>query len=117
MVAAMKPYEETWVVDATGTQIRSADGYRIARVDELDVPPREFANAKLIAQAPAMARLLLHRMGDRYCEYCGVKVDRVTETGIVDPVYKGETLVLSDPGKHAPDCALVTVLRAAGVLE
>lgn len=64
----MKPWEETWSVDETGRMIRNEGGYRIAEAIELDIPPREGANAKLAAAAPEMARLLreLHgQHGDR----------------------------------------------------
>ncbi|MBA2683253.1 MAG: hypothetical protein H0U66_02005 [Gemmatimonadaceae bacterium] len=50
------------------------------------------ARARLIAQAPAMARLLLARIDD-----CGGWCER--------------------GGGHKPDCRLVAVLRAAGVVD
>lgn len=105
----MKPHEETWTETEPGNRVLNGESTEVF----LDVGPR----LRLAAQAPAMARLLLFRMGDRHCEYCGAKVDRVTETGIQDPVYAGETLALSKPGSHHEGCALVAVLKAAGVME
>lgn len=57
-----KPHEQTWHVDESGTLIRDESDYRIAETIEIDVPPQEFGNARLIAQAPAMARLLLRAL-------------------------------------------------------
>lgn len=104
----MSVIEHPWHVDESGTIIRDSRGYRIAETIELDIPPQEFGNAKLIAQAPAMARLLLSLeyttpdVDDPYpgarCPHCG---------GFEQPGGSG----------HYPKCELRDVLRAAGVIE
>jgi len=101
-----RPHEETWKV--TQSQLDTVPGYD---------PVADFANARegqpegsyrdvdikrctLAAQAPAMARLLLSLQwsaGD--CPSCGAWGRRGDVRGI-----------------HTPSCALVAVLRAAGVL-
>ena len=94
-----RPHEEDWTAD--GDQVwchhPKCGPLRIARVDALGVPPLEFANAKLIAAAPAMARLLLS-----------------------DVMWHHARCVACDghrhQGGHTDDCELVAVLRAAGVL-
>lgn len=111
----MKPWENTWHVDESGTLIRDERDYRIAETIELDVPPQEFGNARLIAQAPAMARLLLSAeaddlAGDTACSVC---------RGIVqDAHHDRETGAELSPKAiaHKPDCERARVLRAAGVL-
>ncbi len=92
-----KPHEETWSANAKGAaMICNEDGHGQG-VFMFDKDDRE--RARLAAQAPAMARLLLEgqwiceERGD-LCRHCG-KLER-----------EG----------HADDCELVTVLRAAGVL-
>ena len=122
-----KPHEETWTVSGTS----SSDSYD--RAVRLEVPGRQYlfgdidtgtgsdpcfdeeskpedeARARLAAQAPAMARLLLAMQwsakGDGLyerpiCPVCG---------GAKDAPQKGAA-------GHAPDCELVAVLRAAGVM-
>lgn len=112
----MKPHEETWeIVDGTG--IRS-NGLRVARFKtEIRSPSQagrlrntspgalveaDYARARLAAQAPAMARLLLKlewsnanaQDGATECPDCG--------NGPVEG--------------HSKTCDLATVLRDAGVL-
>ncbi len=108
----MKPHEETWsaareeyagydcMTDAV--VVRTEKG---ARVCDFTVDnPR----ARLAAQAPAMARLLLELEWPTCADYGGYC--RICQNDRPYPAAK--------PGDgHAPDCALVAVLRAAGVVE
>jgi hypothetical protein len=109
----VKPHEETW----------TSDGERVELCE--DQPPygsvvvktvarflchapddcTEAERALLAAQAPAMARLLLELEWaghpESTCPACGRHSDGL----------------YGDPPEHAPDCRLVAVLRAAGVLN
>lgn len=106
----MKPYEETWVADENHPNIVNildpATGEEIAELCEsaVEEPPvfrlAEGGRARLAAQAPAMARLLL--AGQWICEERG------------DMCRHCEKL---ESEGHAPDCELATVLRFAGVLS
>ena len=104
----MKPHEETWEWDEGAGSVRLA-------TDRLDVLPGgahgacdwDPARARLAAQAPAMARLLCtmsNKDGDGACVCCH-------EVSCDDPSCN------DFPASHAPDCELVAVLRAAGVVE
>ncbi len=93
----MKPHEETWSANVNGAAMvcnEDGHGQGVFMFDKDD-----HARARLAAQAPAMARLLLEgqwnceERGD-LCQHCG----RLKREG------------------HAPDCDLAVVLRAAGVL-
>lgn len=92
----MNPWEETW--DAASTQLRKGPGAfdAIASFDRGHDPidAEDLARAKLAAQAPAMARVLLAYFG-KDCEMCGHNNEH----------------------PHHPSCALATVLRAAGVVR
>lgn len=100
----MKPWEETWTdqrfvieLGDTGRRIGTFDDDLALGIEEAD-PNRDRARARLAAQAPAMARLLLdlaHHSDDDCCLRC-------------------------DHGRgmpHADDCSIGVVLRAAGVIE
>lgn len=81
----MKPWEETWVAEYAS--VRDVRDRRVLLADwrgtgDLD---NQDEVARLAAQAPAMARLLLRQYED-------------------------------NKSRCEPDCALVAVLRAAGVL-
>lgn len=102
-----KPHEETWsYVYGNPPTLKlepdDGDGIIIAGFycNEREEADQEKARSRLAAQAPAMARLLLVMEwidiggGDDGCPSCG----RWKHKG------------------HAPDCGLVTVLRAAGVM-
>ena len=94
----MKPYEETWV--RSGAALDTTPGCDAVAdfANGFGGPrPGDVPRAKLAAQAPAMARMLLslHRQigdGEVTCVHCCR--------------WEG----------HANDCALVAILRAAGVL-
>ncbi len=111
-----KPHEETWSVDwdehggydcMSSAHSLRVDGHPFTTmaVFNCQSQPRHHedvtqgARAQLAEQAPAMARLLLSLMpkvepgADAHCGVCFV----------------------SD--EHAVDCTLITVLRAAGVIE
>lgn len=103
-----KPHEETWEVFEANKGFPGfaariaeiADGaYELRVFQSLSGEDDDIDRARLAAQAPAMARLLLEgqwiceERGD-LCRHC-MKLER-----------EG----------HAPDCELATVLRAAGVL-
>ncbi len=98
-----KPHEETWEYVAHYQHIDVPEGGDIGIfVDDRVLDEGEKARLRLAAQAPAMARLLLSLQhpvrGDVYelgcCYFCRA----------------------SEVQKHATDCELATVLRAAGVL-
>lgn len=76
------------------------------------VPPiDEAACARLAAQAPIMARLLLEMAGSEYypyCHSCGACVGWMEH-----PVAMKRA---SSIAKHRVNCAIIAVLRAAGVL-
>lgn len=118
----MKPHEETWKVYrgkghlGSGTVVYVADqeGNPVLRAtpivamsnlpwtqEAMEDPAYHEACAKLAAQAPRMARLLLklewadQGSGNSSCAICGG-----------DPDYRG----------HGPDCELASVLRDAEVL-
>lgn len=98
----MKPWEETWVAEYAS--VRDVRDRRVLLADwrgtgDLD---NQDEVARLAAQAPAMARVLLDLewrtitfSDDPWCITC----ERQKSLG------------------HKSDCALVTVLRAAGVIE
>lgn len=91
-----KPHEETWEA-CLGEQVHVVNG----RTMNIDVG--NAARVKLIAQAPAMARLLLKLQwsglaygdGEPCCPACQAD---------------------ERDGKHSDVCELVATLRAAGVL-
>jgi hypothetical protein len=98
-----KPWEEEWIHDHVYVRVPAAG----------DAPERSYlfadatseidsASARLAAAAPEMARLLLEKQwGDRgWCLWC----DGIDPA---DTTCRGEG--------HAADCALVAVLRKAGV--
>ncbi len=130
----MRAHEETWTTDwdehggydcmSSGHALR-ADRFTVLAVFDSKAQPRHLedpeqgARAKLAAQAPAMARLLLGcqfvEMSDErggYEERCAVCLNR----SALPPVGAGR-IVLDHRPDHAPDCELVAVLRAAGVVE
>ncbi len=99
----MKPHEDTWTTNANA-EIRIENGTLIAGYLRPDV-------ARLAAQAPAMARLLL----DLHTE------GHLTSTGSRECVSCASTWRERITGKpyeprHYDSCELATVLRAAGVL-
>jgi hypothetical protein len=111
----MKPHEETWrahdcVVEldprAPGDPGQVADFEAAAYADTHD---SIVARAKLAAQAPAMARLLLkHQWGG--LDECSYSI--CPECGGNQPF--ADTKFERPPG-HAPNCKLVKALRDAGV--
>ena len=108
----MRPHEETWAA-ASAVVVRD-DGQWVARFSPSPgvSPDVEAARAQLAAQAPAMARLLLgiHQRG--------VTVACTQHNETVCPFCEGHFSEEYEPAlpTHAPDCALVAILRAAGVL-
>ena len=97
----MRPYEETW--SAKEVVVARDDGKWIARFSPSpgESPDVEAARAQLAAQAPAMARLLL-------------EMEWAANLG--HNTY-GCALCQRDPSAgHDPDCALVAILSAAGML-
>lgn len=94
-----KPHEETWTAkpendaDDPVWMVVAPDSTVMA--DTIEEPA-----AKLIAQAPAMARLLLKLQWVEW-EHCSIC-----------PSCSGA----AEGYGHKPDCELVSVLRAAGVL-
>lgn len=132
----MKSHEETWTRPAPDmTSAYSEEFYgtgaRVAtepllylvgdsHADDADGLQRMEARARLAAQAPAMARLLLDLQyaisdDDPTCrEFCPSCQNRTVGGEI--PGQVGRWIV--DHGKeHAPHCALIAVLRDAGVIE
>lgn len=107
----MKPHEETW--EARGEDVWCpTQRLTVARemVEE---------DAKLVAQAPAMARLLLSLGAMTLRDDAGQTVGYAccwceAETRTTDPMTPDEA---RDCVEHLHDCRLVAVLRAAGVLE
>ena len=119
----MKPHEETWTLDVHGEQEFSdrnlgahvitpgGDGLfarnRAAVVEDWDEGDKEdVARARLAAQAPAMARLLLQTMRAadpegppqaHLCPFC-------------------LSWSVPEEREHHPECEAQAVLRAAGVL-
>lgn len=100
-----KPHEETWKV-ANGSIVRdrspaTEQGTSLWPQESLADLTCDAAHAALIAQAPAMARLLLKvQWGDRSLSEPGCHVCFTTERS----------------GAHADDCEFAAVLRSAGVL-
>ncbi len=126
-----KPHEETWDVyvpreedtDAGTAYVSDAATLLlIATVMEPvggTLPERERAAAEraaFIAQAPAMARLLLKLQwsGEEGCSSCGYREHG--QQSFTSPVASLHYALDYPPGTHSPDCELATVLRAAGVL-
>ncbi len=100
----MKPHEQTWEAAYDGAIVLPHDGggqYVIARVVPLGVPPQEDDNARLIAAAPDLTRVLLA------VEW--VSTHRYNE-GFWCPTCKGAKQI-----GHDADCALEAALRKAGV--
>lgn len=104
----MKPWEETWranaIKDTTdNVDITTGNHERIFHsINDADESDAAWARLQLAAAAPEMARLLLamherHSHG-RLSEWCPAPGCGV------------------GAGGHEPDCALVAVLRKAGVL-
>lgn len=100
----MKPHEETWDIVIQGDGGFSV--FKVGGENEDDIgffhgyTPESSARAKLAAQAPAMARLLLKATvkpgGDEWgCLGCGTW----------------------EEGEHTEDCKLLAILRDAGVTE
>ncbi len=105
----MKPHEETWEVFeankgfpafAARTRTIAEGAYEVRVFESLSGEDDDIERAKLAAQAPAMARLLLK------IEWNG---GAQGDSGMCPSCFQF-------PTKHAPDCELATVLRAAGVL-
>ncbi len=86
-----KPHEETWEAWPDGD-------VHVVRGTTMNIEAG--SRAPLIAQAPAMARLLLK------IEWNG---GAQGDSGMCPSCFQF-------PTEHAPDCELATVLRAAGVL-
>lgn len=107
----MKPHEETWEALAFSVECKNSLGQNVAWA-RFDFDPATIweseARAKLAAQAPAMARLLLELLkgvsGQMESEWCPVCYAGIPGMGKLER--KG----------HKPDCALVSVLRDAGVI-
>ena len=116
----MRPHEEMWTVLAQWSEPKTGErggpwhvvksGQSIGVFGDGCSNP---ARAQLAAQAPAMARMLLgiHQRGvtvactqhnETVCPFC--------------EAHFSEEYHLPLP-THAPDCALVAVLSAAGVIE
>ena len=121
----MKPHQETWRREHLLVVVDEGDGYDLGAScfgsgalpfvnHDVDI-----ARLNLAAQAPAMARLLLEcqyvEMSDErggYEQRCAICLNR--ETLPTDA--NGHVFIKEHLPQHAPDCALVAVLRAAGVL-
>ena len=127
-----RPIDETWTAAEHGVDLIHPDGMTsgilwseqerdMGRTLEERDAHRAFdaARARLAAAAPAMARLLVGlEWGADIC----IGYDNITALGC--PSCGG---LQHDPGTradfdhhtvgHDPDCALVAVLRAAGVME
>lgn len=98
-----KPHEgEEWLADGRTLRLNADDAAHTLAVFEWHGSQINLERARLAAAAPAMARLLLSRVDNAdpgrdavnfYCFAC------------------------SRGGSHDPDCELIAVLRAAGVLE
>ena len=111
-----RPWEETWRWDEKRSMVLSdyehptdEDGGIIVRTDSGCYPPYHGGRRDLLVQAPAMARLLLE------LQWSG------SEDGFIGSCpscrrYPSPNDTAPWP-LHAPDCELVKVLRAAGVIE
>ena len=104
-MATVKPWEENWGVsrlDATTLDEGDLQCARFTRLHEREQEQVSADRAKLAAQAPAMARLLLKHQwvkdesgdGRRYCPACPMDEEQ----------------------GHYDNCEILAVLRAAGVL-
>lgn len=99
-----KPHEETWEATKQG-HVRDVAGGDLLRGEAWEGPP-DIERARLAAQAPAMARLLLK------LEWSGLVFgDSKTCPDCYCSRPDGSF------GGHAAECELASVLRAAGVLE
>jgi hypothetical protein len=122
-----KPHEETWM--ATGEQVGWVDGPvpefgDLRHAGEFVSPSSDDGEhrAKLAAQAPVMARVLLkveragrtNYVGDGGYDCCsccgGIAPGQSTMMDAVDDLKTGKTVV-----GHYGDCELANALRAAGV--
>lgn len=122
----MKPHEEEWRWDddrkAIVTGVRDidadADGWRVIVETDSGCYPPYGAERQLIAQAPAMARMLLALTWSRQAHdgcHAACPSCRATTTVLR---FDGYTYQMAEQpnGEHTDDCALVAVLRAAGVM-
>ncbi len=98
-----KPHEEAWTDDLGDLSNGTFPFFEMGSCH--DGKAAHQARVRLAVQAPSMARLLLD------IQWAG----RAGPAGDVDggcPASQRER-----PEEHAPDCAIATVLRAAGVIE
>lgn len=114
-----KPHEETWGVTEHGRVSIAGEpgkGGREILCDAYTATP-DLARARLAAQAPAMARLLLAVEWAGSGEE-GARCPSCLADAYVPPViYDADGKYVSfTPGKHDGDCELAAVLRAAGVM-
>jgi hypothetical protein len=133
-----KAYEETWEVAElsaeharVGIVVTCKDGEKQVGDGVLTFGwgngPRsgQYERARLCAQAPAMARMLIDiewggtvigcgAEGKDCCPSCGAlgPIDDPKESAHYTGYFKGS----GAPGEHFADCELAAVLRAAGVL-
>lgn len=115
----MKPHKETWTSDGERVEL-CADEPPFGSVVVKMVARftcyapedcTEGERARLAAQAPSMARLLLELAGCEtapYCAKCGALV------GLME--HEDADARLRAVRNHMPDCSLVAVLRSAGVV-
>lgn len=126
-----RPWEETWRVD----DVPGDEHYVLGKLGKNDVVAfcemrdhesvdpdfgydHRARSARLIAAAPEMARMLLElshgvdTSDGEYSDRCPVCQDRTR----LPPDGKVGIPLDIHPGKHAPDCRLVDVLRKAGAL-
>jgi hypothetical protein len=108
-MGGMKAWEETWRQSEAYPGDVFGDGGGDILFEGTTSDNEAHARAKLAAQAPAMARLLLKlqkvvfAVGWENVGGCAACHDGSGWTG--------------DPVEHTPDCELAAVLRAAGVVE
>lgn len=115
----MKPHEEEWSVDVTKVNLQFSDRRPFASfgpdIDMERSRGAQEARARLVAQAPAMARQLFkHQYGG--LDDCGYPT--CPECDQLDPQYIGQGIDPKDAYRcgHKPDCELARVLRDAGVI-
>ncbi len=104
----MKPHEETWIANVEWPiALVELSEDRDEVVATFDAPHSmrdvDRARARLAAQAPAMARLLL-------------EIEWSAPIG-GEPACPSCSAFVNNDHRHAPDCEIATVLRAAGVLS
>jgi len=108
MSTVLKPHEQEWKIDEYDPTMIVAGEHGKGCFAAITTEYK--ADALLVVQAPAMARLLLD------LEWSGTGSD-YDGGGSQCPSCCADWSYAENSGTHADNCALMTVLRAAGVVD